>query len=92
MPEPVTPLAAIKRAAVEAVEAGKPVAFFFGTVTSAAPLAVYIDQKTTYPASMLLLTRTVSDYGLAVGDRVLLARVQGGGRYIILDKVGGEDT
>lgn len=105
-PDAATPLAAIKQAAVEAVEAGKPVKFVFGTVASTAPLAVYVDQKTTYPAAMLILTRNVTDYSvveerngyretvivrnaLQVGEEVLLARVPGGKRYIILDRMGG---
>ena len=55
MPNPVE---VVKRAAVEAVEAGKPVNILFGTVLSASPL----DQKSIYTSKMLILTRNVTDF------------------------------
>ena len=35
----------LKRAAVEAVEAGKPVNVYFGEVVSASPLKINVEQK-----------------------------------------------
>lgn len=52
----------IKRAALEAWEAEKPVQVLFGTVVSASPLKIKLDQKATLPEPMLILTRNVTDY------------------------------
>ena len=107
----------VKQAATEAVEAGKPVQFLFGTVISADPLQIQVDSKTTYTEKMLILTRNVTDYemdivvshmteedpedhwhyykgtkkievrnALVEGDQVVLARVQNGKRYVVLDR------
>lgn len=53
---------AVKRAAVEAVQAGNPMAVCFGTVVSAAPLQIQVDQKKTLTEAQLLLTNSVRDY------------------------------
>lgn len=52
----------VKRAAVEAVKAGKPFAFVLGKVTSAAPLKVQVDQKLELTEQQLILTNAVRDY------------------------------
>ena len=52
----------VKRAAVEAVEQGKPVHLLFGEVISASPLKIQTDQKSIYTEKMLVLTRNVTDY------------------------------
>lgn len=113
-------LETIKQAAVDAVEAAKPAAFFFGKVESISPIEVRIEQKTVILARFLIVPeqfsrRTVHLQGemqtetesghqhtvridqevaiaspLAVGDTVILARVQGGQRYLILDRVVSE--
>lgn len=105
-------VALVKRAAVEAVEAGKPMQAVFGTVVSALPLKIQTDQKAVYTAKMLILTRTVTDHsltvtveevgvppytrtislrnGLRAGERVVLLRVQGGRRFLVLDRVRGD--
>ena len=126
---------AVKRAAVEAVEAGKPVNLLFGQVISASPLKIQVDQKAIYTEKMLVLTRNVTDFevdmtvshkteiithghpvtdtytggGVAedidhdhpivgrkkfkvhnapgVGDWVLLARIQKGKKFVVLDRI-----
>ena len=126
---------AVKRAAIEAVEAGKPVQLVFGQVISTSPLKIQVDQKAIYTEKMLVLTRNVTDYevdmtvshkteiithghpvvdtykgggtaleidhdhpyqgrkkflvhnALVVGDQVVLARVQGGRRFVVLDRI-----
>lgn len=126
---------AVKRAAVEAIEAGKPVSFSFGQVISEKPLKIQVDQKTIYTEKMLILTRNVTNFeldanisavtetishshpvkdtytgggtaeaishshpitgkkklkiqnALVVGDFVLLARMQGGKQFIVLDRI-----
>lgn len=56
------PIDTIKRAAAEAIAADKPVQLLFGTVVSAAPLKIQLDQKATLLEPMLVLTRNVTDY------------------------------
>ena len=90
----------IKRASVEAVDAGNPVAVFFGVVVSAAPLKVLVDQRFTLLTEFLIVPerfieqrvmiddeeRTIGNR-LVIGDKVILLRVQGGQQYLIVDKV-----
>ena len=52
----------IKQAAVDAVNAGEPMALKIGEVVSTAPLKIRLNQKITVPASQLLLTNAVRDY------------------------------
>ena len=82
---------AVKQAALEAVESKDPMSFRFGKVVKVSPLEVWIDQKLTVPESALILTGMVSkittlDNSLKVGDQVILIRVDGGQKYIVLDK------
>jgi len=120
------PVEVVKRAAVEAVEAQKPVHLLFGQVISASPLKIQVDQKSIYTEKMLVLTRNVTDFevdmtvshitlnraggsgdpafashnhdykgkkkfkvhnALIVGDEVVLGRVQGGKRFVVLDRI-----
>lgn len=123
MPNPVE---VVKRAAVEAVEAQKPVHLLFGQVISASPLKIQVDQKSIYTEKMLVLTRKVTDFevdmtvshitlnraggsgdpafashnhdykgkkkfkvhnALIKGDWVLLGRIQGGKRFVVMDRI-----
>lgn len=126
----------VKKAAVGAVEASKPVNLLFGKVVSDDPLQIEIDQKLTYPAAFLILSRNVTDYevdvevafnteqelehihvftdsngitgktlptnhahevkatkklkiknGLKVDDVVVMMRLQGGKRFLVLDRL-----
>lgn len=103
----------VKKAALEAVEASKPVHLLYGQVISVTPLKIQVDQKTIYTEKMLVLTRNVTDYetdvtvscqtvngdpiqgakkckvcnSLVTGDQVLLARVQKGKKYVVLDRI-----
>lgn len=79
----------IKQAAVEAVEASKPAAILFGKVSDSAPLSIFVDQKLTLSAEFLVITDKVKS--LTVGDKVILLRMQGGQKYIVLDKVVGNE-
>lgn len=56
----------IKQAALDAVEAGEPCDFCFGTVTSDKPLTVLIEQKLQLSAAQLVLTRNVTDYKTSI--------------------------
>lgn len=95
----------IKKIAVDAQEAGKPVLFFEAEVLQATPLRIRIknDKKLELTGSVLrvaehLLTHTrvlkiddelkqVEFQGkLSVGDRVMIASVQGGQSVFVIDK------
>ena len=116
----------VKQAAVEAVEATKPVQYLFGKVISVSPLKIQVSAKSIYTEKMLILTRNVTDFevdmtvshvtenraggsgdsafashnhdykgkkkfkvhnALIVGDEVVLGRVQGGKRFVVLDRI-----
>ncbi len=116
----------VKRAAVEAVDATKPVHLLFGQVISDSPLKIQVDQKSIYTEKMLVLTRNVTDFevdiqvshltkkraggggdaafashdheykgrkkikiynALIKGDWVLLGRIQGGKKFVVLDRI-----
>lgn len=53
---------AIKQAAIEAMEASKPVKLYYGTVISASPLKISVEQKMTLTEKQLVLTKAVTDY------------------------------
>lgn len=52
----------IKQAAVDAVNASNPAAFYFGTVTSASPLIINIEQKIELTEEFLILSSAVKDH------------------------------
>lgn len=52
----------IKQAAVEAVNASNPAAFYFGTVTSASPLVINVEQKMDLTEEFLILSSAVKDH------------------------------
>lgn len=127
----------IKTAALDAVEASKPVNVMFGEVISASPLKINVEQKITLEAAQLVLARNVTEHwvemtvshwtedetehthavhdtytgggssdptahkhayvgrkkyllhnGLIVGDKVILVRMQGGQKFIVIDRLG----
>lgn len=92
-------LALIKQAASEAVEASNPVGIYYGTIKTAHPLEVEVDQRFILTAEFLELTESTKELKvpqgdgyyilrrkLQEGDRVILLRIQGGQKYIILDR------
>ena len=118
----------VKKAALEAVEAAKPVQLLFGQVVGINPLKIAVDQKVVLTEKMLLLCQSVTDFttdvtlswrtdetsggageaafaahshpitgtkqvqvhlALKAGEQVILLRMQGGGRYLVLGRVGG---
>ena len=120
------PVDLVKRAAVEAIRAMKPVEFRFGTVIAVSPLQIRIDQKAPLQEEQLMLTRNVTDYemditvshrtgyesggggdsafsshahaytgrkkiivhnALVVGDEVVLLQLQGGKKFLVLDRM-----
>lgn len=124
----------IQTLSLNAIEQGKPMNVFFGTVEKTEPLEIRIDQKQLIKSGYLILTNAVRDYktkftfdnpnikqvyttwdmsessestenkitfkekiqhevtiynGLNKGDKVLLLRVQGGQKFIVLDRLEG---
>lgn len=62
MPDMTGFLKVIKQAALDAVDAQKPVRVCYGTVTKDSPLEITVDQKTILEAEDLILCRNVTDY------------------------------
>lgn len=54
----------IKRAAMEAVKASMPSGVYFGTVISASPLKISVEQKMTLTEKQLVLTTLVQDFSV----------------------------
>lgn len=59
MPDAIKLVKFIKRIALEAVEAAKPVQICFGTVKSAKPLKIYVDQKMTLGKNQLIVLQNI---------------------------------
>lgn len=90
----------IKKASLGAVGSTNPVAFSYGTVIEATPLQIQVDQRFILSGNALVLPESVMESkieldgrevilrrGLAIGDRVLMVRMQGGQSYIVLDRL-----
>ena len=52
----------LKRSAIEAVEAAKPMNVYFGEVISASPLKINIEQKMILGEKQLILSRNVTNF------------------------------
>lgn len=92
---------AVKKVSVNAVNASKPVEVCFGKVMGVSPLKVLVDQKLVLGGAQLVLCRGVCNFStvvggklvdvlnaLKVGEAVVMLRMQGGQRYLILDRIG----
>jgi hypothetical protein len=62
LPDAVELMKTIKRAALDAVKASKPVEVCFGKVTSASPLKILVEQKLPLGEGQLILTRNVTNF------------------------------
>lgn len=62
MPDAVELMKTIKRTALDAVKASKPVEVCFGKVTSASPLKILVEQKLPLGEGQLILTRNVTNF------------------------------
>lgn len=86
----------IKQAAIEAMEASNPMRLMYGTVTSANPLAVKIDQKFTVPASLLVLTGNVAKHKVTITideeekEITVDNSLASGDRVILMQEQGGQ--
>lgn len=66
MPDAIELVKTIKKAAIDAMESTKPVNVYFGTVESASPLKINVEQKMVLGESQLVLTRNVTDYKMRI--------------------------
>lgn len=69
----------IKRVALNAFEASKPVGLYFGKVISTNPVKIQVGEHLTLSREFLVINGTVFE-----GDDVSLIRCQGGQKYVVL--------
>lgn len=70
------------------IEDSKPAAVVFGTVISASPLKVNVEQKLTLEAIHLILPERLKiEQPLKQGDNVILLRQQKGQLFVVLDRM-----
>lgn len=62
MPDAIELIKTIKRAALDAVDASKPVQVCFGKVTNTSPLKILVEQKMTLGVAQLILSRNVTEH------------------------------
>lgn len=72
----------IKKVAVNAVEAKKPVNILFGKVSSVSPLMVRLSADQIYSQEFLVTMDPTPTF--QVGDILVLIRIQGGQKFLIL--------
>lgn len=77
----------IKRIALETIEASQPVQIIFGTVNSVSPLIILVDNRIELTSEFFVMTETIQQKGLFVGNNLVLIRYQGGQQFLIIDKV-----
>lgn len=81
----------IKKAAIDAVNSDNPVSVLFGRLASTEPITVMIDQKLLIDSSFLVITRRIADMiereELKAGGKLLLLRMQGGQKFVVVDGV-----
>lgn len=75
----------IKKIAVEAVEAGKPMQILFGVYQ--ADGSIKVDQKLIYTDAFLVWRDGLKKESLTAGDSLILLSFPGGQRFLVLDKV-----
>lgn len=68
----------LKKAALDAVVASKPMDVRFGKVQSVHPLEIYVDQKLQLKEKQLVLTRNVTDYDVDITVNTVTEYQSGG--------------
>lgn len=97
-------LQTIKIAALDAVNASKPIEIIPGEVLSISPLKINLEQKLTLTEAFVIVPREFKNYtlkimidneekeieiknALEVGEKIMLAKIQGGQKYLILARL-----
>lgn len=80
----------IKQAAIEAVEQSSPMSLTYGTVESISPLKINLEQKISLTNEFIVNTEIFDEAIFSIGDRLVFLRVNGGQKYIYLDKLVDE--
>lgn len=86
----------IQRIARRAIEESQPTAVVFGTVVSASPLKINIEQKLTLESAHLVLTNNVKDHDVDItleGNRrkyTIHKNLKNGEKVILLRQQGGQ--
>ena len=75
----------VKQTSVNANKSQKPVSVYFGKVTNTSPLKILVEQKITLSEAQLVRTKAVES--LTQNDGVVLLSMQGGQRFVVIDKV-----
>lgn len=78
MPDYTGLVKAMKQAALDAVDAKKPVAVYYGTVKSESPLKIDVEQKMTLSEAQLVLTKAVLDHYVDIEVKHITQQRSGG--------------
>lgn len=81
-------ISVIKRIAMEAVQAARPMDYMVGTVISLSPFTVRLSQKQEYAGGFLKFTKIAASRTWYVGDKAILLQKPGAQEFLILDKGG----
>ncbi|MCI9127238.1 MAG: DUF2577 domain-containing protein [Eubacterium sp.] len=73
----------MKEAGTEAVQSGSPCAVMFGKVIDSKPLKIKVEQRLILGEKQLI--KTENSKKIKKDDSVLLLRMQGGQKFIVLD-------
>ncbi|WP_304340471.1 DUF2577 domain-containing protein [Metaclostridioides mangenotii] len=77
----------LRKLIIETVENTKPVAICFGNITSISPLTILVELKMPLSMAQLILTETVRKKELKIGDKMILIRMQGGQKFVVVDRM-----
>lgn len=89
----------IKKAAIEAVEASKPMCYRYGTVKETKPLMIQIDQKLILSSEFLVVSEHLTDYEVEIESEIENAEkatltvkksLKVGDKVILLRQMGGQ--
>lgn len=87
----------MRQISMQAVEAGRPCDVMQGTVVSATPLAVRIDQKTTVTGNQLLVPQYLTDHaqqmsipGVGIVSAAIKNALKAGDTVILVQKRGAQ--
>ena len=81
MPDYTGLVKAMKQAALDDVDAEKPVAVYYGTVKSESPLKIDVEQKMTLSEAQLVLTKAVLDHYVDIEVKHITEQRSGGSGY-----------